>query len=365
MGEKEKQQIVAEVNILRELRHANIVKYYDRIIDKNKAKIYIVMEYCENGDMAKLVKNCKRKKDHMVEEVVWKILSQMVYALYECHTRKGGKILHRDLKPGNVFLDKNNNVKIGDFGLSRVMGQESIYAYTRVGTPYYMSPEQINAKKYNDRSDVWSLGCVIYEIAALRPPFTADNQLALAMKIKSGKIEDLPEQYSSDLQKIIKKMLNLDQKKRPSVEDLIVIPQISLRLRERQVKDYYNSLKRREEEIKKKTKDLDTRATELNTKEKELEDKAKQLEAKEKELEEMKEELRTMKNSLRSSTNPISLTGSDNKENVSMNTTYNNGRIDESISNLRNEFSEKKRNYNTNDLVKESLTSLTRGSTTA
>lgn len=158
MKEKEKQQIVAEVNILRELKHSNIVRYYDRIIDKAKAKIYIVMEFCENGDIAKLIKNCKRKKEYILEEIVWKILSQMAYALYDCHKRKGGKILHRDLKPGNVFLDKNNNVKIGDFGLSRVMGQESIYAYTRVGTPYYMSPEQVNAKKYDDKSDIWSLG---------------------------------------------------------------------------------------------------------------------------------------------------------------------------------------------------------------
>ena len=96
--------------------------------------------------MAKLIKNMRRKKDYILEDVIWKILSQIVYALHSCHTRKGGKILHRDLKPGNVFLDKNSNVKIGDFGLSRVMGQESIYATTRVGTPYYMSPEQINAK---------------------------------------------------------------------------------------------------------------------------------------------------------------------------------------------------------------------------
>jgi serine/threonine protein kinase len=105
------------------------------------------------------------------------------------------------------------------------MGQESMYAYTRVGTPYYMSPEQINAKKYNDKSDIWSLGCIIYELAALKPPFTADNQLALAMKIKSGKIENLPDDYSKDLQKTIEKMLHIDQEKRPSIEELVQHPQ--------------------------------------------------------------------------------------------------------------------------------------------
>jgi len=83
----------------------------------------------------------KKEKEYLPEEFVWKILSQIVIALYECHHRKEGKILHRDLKPGNVFLDGNNNVKLGDFGLSRVMGDQSMYAQTHVGTPYYMSPE--------------------------------------------------------------------------------------------------------------------------------------------------------------------------------------------------------------------------------
>ena len=79
----------------------------------------------------------------MPEELAWKIIAQMTLALYECHKRKEGRILHRDLKPGNVFIDSNNNVKLGDFGLSRIMGDQSVFAYTHVGTPYYMSPEQI------------------------------------------------------------------------------------------------------------------------------------------------------------------------------------------------------------------------------
>ena len=154
MKEKEKQQLVSEVNILRELRHPNIVKYYDRIIDKTNCKIYIVMEYCERGDIGQLIKKCKRENDFLSEDVIWKIFMQILLALQACHMREAGKILHRDIKPGNVLLDSNMNVKLGDFGLSRILGENSIYAETRVGTPYYMSPEQITDSRYNEKSDI-------------------------------------------------------------------------------------------------------------------------------------------------------------------------------------------------------------------
>lgn len=144
MNEKEKQQLVSEVNILRELHHPHIVRYYDRIIDKEQTKIFIVMEYCERGDMAQLIKKLKRDKEFVPEDKVWKVIAQVTSALYACHRKKeGSRVLHRDLKPGNVFFDAGGNVKLGDFGLSRLMGDESVFAYTHVGTPYYMSPEQI------------------------------------------------------------------------------------------------------------------------------------------------------------------------------------------------------------------------------
>lgn len=151
MTDKEKKQLVSEVNILRDLKHPYIVRYYDRIIDKKNAKIYIIMEYCEGGDISFLVKKCKADKNYIPEDHVWKMFSQIVEALHEWHGRKAGKILHRDIKPGNLFLDINNNIKLGDFGLSKIMGKDSIYAYTNVGTPYYMSPEQINEQKYNEK----------------------------------------------------------------------------------------------------------------------------------------------------------------------------------------------------------------------
>ena len=160
---------------MRELSHANIVKYYDRLIDKSKAKIFIIMEFCDGGDLQQLIRRCRKSQDHIGEDFIWKVLTQTVSALYHCHRRtettkiNNGtskdnqtinqnesaqksvdsssdrslpqKILHRDLKPGNIFLDSNSDCKLGDFGLARVMNHESQFAFTHVGTPYYMSPE--------------------------------------------------------------------------------------------------------------------------------------------------------------------------------------------------------------------------------
>lgn len=203
MSDKEKQMLVGEVNILRTLNHPNIVRYYDRVIDRDYSKIFIVMEYCEGGDISTLIKTSRKEKKHIPEDMIWSIACQVLLALQACHNRTEGKIMHRDLKPGNIFLDSDYNVKLGDFGLSRVMSDESIFAYTNVGTPYYMSPEQINESKYNEKSDIWSLGCIIYELAALRAPFEATNHMQLANKIREGKVDRIPKLYSDELMQFI------------------------------------------------------------------------------------------------------------------------------------------------------------------
>lgn len=226
MSEKEKQHIVAEVNILRDLKHPNIVRYYDRIIDKKNTRIYIIMEYCEGGDMGALIKRCKKNKDFIAEDVIWKIFTQLILALHECHTRKEGKILHRDLKPSNVFLDSDNNVKLGDFGLSKMLNIESTFAYSHVGTPYYMSPEQIDENRYNEKSDIWSLGCFLYELTTFNPPFEATNHLSLALKIKSGKVDRINSRYSEELQRVIAWLLYVEPSTRPGIEDLLNLPQV-------------------------------------------------------------------------------------------------------------------------------------------
>lgn len=304
MNDKEKKQLVAEVNILRDLKHQHIVRYHDRIIDKKNTKIFIIMEYCEGGDISQLIKKCKNEREHIPEDQIWKIFTQIVLALHECHGRKTGKILHRDIKPGNLFLDANNNVKLGDFGLSRIMGKESLYAYTNVGTPYYMSPEQIHEQKYNEKSDIWSTGCILYEIASLRPPFEATNSVALALKIKEGKYNRLPKIYSEELWRVITLMLSPEKEKRPAVDDLLNIPQISLRLREKRLKESFSKLKRREEEMKSyESKYIEIEAElrkykdDLAVKDKEIEERDKLILEKCTEIEELKKQLEEQKKS--------------------------------------------------------------------
>ena len=219
MREKEKQLVVSEVNILRELRHPHIVRYYDRIIDKAATKLYIVMEYCEGGDLGAIIKRAKRDGTAVEEDFIWRVFAQIVLALKECHrhrdTSAGGTpklkpILHRDLKPGNIFLDGTQSVKIGDFGLAKELSSESKFAYTNVGTPFYMSPEMINEMRYNEKSDIWALGCLLFELCALVPPFEATNQLSLAVKINAGKFNRIPSRYSEELYRTIRWMLQVD-----------------------------------------------------------------------------------------------------------------------------------------------------------
>jgi len=155
-------------------------------------------------------------------------------------------------------------VKLGDFGLSKTLINDSKYAYTNVGTPYYMSPEQINEERYNHKSDVWSLGCIIYETVALKPPFQAENYLALAMKIKKGEIGKIPSHYSEDLQTVIGQMLKVDPSGRPSIEDLInKNSNINVKVRELKVKEKITAIIEKEKRLENKEKELQEISTML------------------------------------------------------------------------------------------------------
>lgn len=138
------------------------------------------MEYCEVGDLAYHIKEKKKSGEMFTEEEILNWFIQICIALEYIH---GRKILHRDVKSQNIFLTNNNTVKLGDFGISKLLESTNEAAMTVVGTPYYMSPEVCENKPYTFKSDVWALGCVLYELCTLQHAFSASNLLGLVYKI--------------------------------------------------------------------------------------------------------------------------------------------------------------------------------------
>ncbi|KAG2418973.1 G2-specific protein kinase nimA [Aspergillus terreus] len=280
MSQKEREQLTAEFNILSSLRHPNIVAYYHREHLKASQDLYLYMEYCGGGDLSMVIKNLKKTNKYAEEEFVWRILSQLVTALYRCHYGadaadvgsnilgpapkpsglKGKQaqmtILHRDLKPENIFLGSDNTVKLGDFGLSKLMNSHD-FASTYVGTPFYMSPEICAAEKYTLRSDIWAVGCIMYELCQREPPFNARTHIQLVQKIREGKFAPLPDFYSPELKNVIASCLRVNPDHRPDTAALINLPIIRLLRKEKEVVDLGKSLRKREESTLQKARDVE------------------------------------------------------------------------------------------------------------
>eukprot|EP01062_Namystynia_karyoxenos_P018885 TRINITY_DN17036_c0_g1_i1.p1 TRINITY_DN17036_c0_g1~~TRINITY_DN17036_c0_g1_i1.p1 ORF type:complete len:443 (+),score=124.66 TRINITY_DN17036_c0_g1_i1:89-1417(+) len=285
MNDKQKQLIVSEVNILRSFRDPYIVRYHDRIIDRESHRIFIIMEYCDHGDLAALIRRHRRSGTRCEEKLVWRVFLQLLLALSQCHNRKEGRVLHRDIKPANVFLDRDNNVKLGDFGLARTLS-DSQFAHTNVGTPYYMSPELTDGGAYDDKSDVWALGCVVYELCSLEPPFAASSQLALAVKIREGRYRPLSDSYSPELAEAVGHCLTVDARRRYSVQQLLALPSLAVRLRDKQLSNKYLELRSRDSELQSQAAEL-AKATEA------LRAREAAVEERERQLAEMQSELRS------------------------------------------------------------------------
>ncbi|KAK4178894.1 putative G2-specific protein kinase nim-1 [Triangularia setosa] len=279
MSQKEREQLHAEFQILSTLRHPNIVGYYHREHLKATQDLHLYMEYCGNGDLGRVIKELQQKNQYAEESFVWSIFSQLVSALYRCHygvdppevgktvlglgttarpkaPTGGTTILHRDLKPENVFLGEDNSVKLGDFGLSKVM-QSHDFASTYVGTPFYMSPEICAAEKYTLKSDIWSLGCIIYELCTREPPFNAKTHFQLVQKIKEGKIAPLPACYSSELFAVIKDCLRVNPDRRPDTAALLNLPVVRLMRKEKEVVEFSKTLKAKEDSLNRRIREMD------------------------------------------------------------------------------------------------------------
>lgn len=139
------------------------------------------MEYADAGDLYQKIVKYQGNNTYFEEEEVWSIFLQMVKGLKALHALK---ILHRDMKSANIFLTNEGIVKLGDLNVSKVAKKGLLY--TQTGTPYYASPEVWKDQPYDHKSDIWSLGCVLYEMITLQPPFRANDMDGLYKKVLKG-----------------------------------------------------------------------------------------------------------------------------------------------------------------------------------
>ena len=232
LSKKHQQESLHEVTILSSLNNSYIVKYYESFVENST--LHIIMEYCEKGDLSQIL-----KKQPLSESKVWKFFIQICIGLEYLHSRQ---ILHRDIKTLNIFLSADDSVRIGDLGVAKIMNNTAAFAQTQVGSPYYLSPELCEEKPYNNKSDIWALGCVLYEMCTGKHPFTAPNQAALILKIVKGTYPPLGFEFSSCLREIVDLCLEKELKKRPTIQSLLLRNEIETKVHEYSIQVPYNSV---------------------------------------------------------------------------------------------------------------------------
>jgi len=236
LSEKEKENSLNEVRILASVKSNFVVSYKEAFFDEKDNTLCIVMEFADRGDLYQQIVAHKKTAKFFEESDIWRIFIQLVKGLKALHDLK---ILHRDMKSANVFLFSNGCAKLGDLNVSKVARRG--LGYTQTGTPYYASPEVWKDKPYDHKSDVWSLGCVLYEMITLRPPFRAKDMEGLFNKVCKGQFSRIPDRFSDDLFKIVQYLLQVNSIQRPSCEQILQHPIVLKRI------EYFKSFGTEEE----------------------------------------------------------------------------------------------------------------------
>uniref|UniRef100_A0A3Q1IPX9 non-specific serine/threonine protein kinase n=1 Tax=Anabas testudineus TaxID=64144 RepID=A0A3Q1IPX9_ANATE len=215
---KEREASKKEVMLLSKMKHPNVVTFFTSF--QEKGSLYIVMEYCDGGDLMKKIN--MQRGIHFSEEQIVSWFIQICLGLKHIHDRK---ILHRDIKAQNIFLtSRGMKAKLGDFGIARMLNNTLELARTCVGTPYYLSPEICENRPYNNKTDIWSLGCVLYELCTLRHPFEGSSLRQLISKICRGRYKSVPNRYSYDLRLLLTQLFKVNPRDRPSINSVLRRP---------------------------------------------------------------------------------------------------------------------------------------------
>jgi len=230
----EKVNIINELRILATHKCPFIVRFKTAFVEG--PYLHLVTEFAESGDLGKLIALRAKSSDRFLETTIWHYLLQISLALSYLHKLK---IIHRDLKPANVFIDADDNVKLGDFGVVKMMRTFMLFGQTQIGTPLYMSPEIYKRERYDTKADMWALGCILYECMTLKPAFHANNMSELKRNIYEARIGAVVENYTVSLKNLLTKLINIYPRQRPTIAALLAMPVVREQLTKRRLECAY------------------------------------------------------------------------------------------------------------------------------
>lgn len=217
LNQDEIENLKQEAQLLEKLNSPYITRYFESFVEG--IFLYIAMELCEGGDLKKhLAKYQNIKSTYFPEDKIWKFFIDICLGLQKLHSKN---VLHRDLKSMNIFITADEKVKIGDLGVAKILNSSYDLAHTFIGTANYMSPELCDHRPYNSKSDIWAIGCILYEMACFKPPFQGKQFGQVMLKIISGSYEPIPKLYSQELKDMIHMLLEKNPGKRPSIFEIL------------------------------------------------------------------------------------------------------------------------------------------------
>ncbi|CAI2365654.1 unnamed protein product [Moneuplotes crassus] len=232
---EEKTEMKNECILLSKCNHPNIIKYYgaqffskdirsedsDELTGAIKEELWIKMEYAPKGSLGDLINKCKNLEGgpkYLSEHLVLRIFLQISLGIKHIHD---SKIIHRDIKPDNIFLFGDDVVKIGDFGVSKIIKETIQLNSTLAGSPYYIAPE-VFLRNYDSKADIWSMGVTMYELCSYIVPFRGRDQEGLKKNIfKQRKVDPLPSCFSEELNILILMLLKRKVVNRISIDEII------------------------------------------------------------------------------------------------------------------------------------------------
>ena len=216
LKQKEISNSLNEIRILASISHQNIIGYKESFYDSPANTLNLVLEYADDGDLQSQITHHKQHKTYFPECTIWSFFIQMISGLDVLHKHS---IMHRDLKSANIFLTKHGLCKLGDLNVSKVVKEGLLH--TQTGTPYYASPEVWMDKPYNYKSDIWSIGCILYEMCALSLPFKGKTFENVYKNVLKGVYNPIPGHYSKELSQVIFGLLQVNPNNRPSCEEIL------------------------------------------------------------------------------------------------------------------------------------------------